>query len=181
MYKAFSDNVEVIGRKVLAVVNSHPTFKDLGLEILAKHGLSEVDPAKWYKQQNWLNVFSDIKQKFGSSTIFNIGKSAVTPRKEGEIAKYTLKESLDNLDEFYKKCHRGGDVGYYKLLKFDAFEKIAIMECKNPYPDDFDRGMLTATARSYKPIDSLMIDVKLDTSKPNRLAGALVSTYIITW
>jgi hypothetical protein len=81
----------------------------------------------------------------------------------------------------YKMNHKGGDIGYYKLVSFDKKERTAIVECKNPYPSEFDRGIITTMVRKFKPADSLRNDVTLDTSKPTRIGGADSCTYKVTW
>ena len=55
------------------------------------------------------------------------------------------------------------------------------MECKNPYPCHFDRGIITSIVRKFAPIDSLDQEIILDTSKKNRLSGSDSSWYIISW
>jgi hypothetical protein len=51
------------------------------------------------------------------------------------------------------------------------------MQCKNPYPCDFDRGIIVAMARKFEP----SVKVELDTSKPSRKDGADDSWYIVTY
>jgi hypothetical protein len=57
----------------------------------------------------------------------------------------------------------------------------AEMECKNPYPSEFDRGIITAMARKFKPRESLLVSVELDNAKPSRMKGADSCTYKIKW
>jgi hypothetical protein len=55
------------------------------------------------------------------------------------------------------------------------------MACKNPYPSEFDRGIITTMLRRFKPTLSTRYDVVRDPSKPTRLEGADSCTYRIIW
>ena len=72
-------------------------------------------------------------------------------------------------------------IGLYKLIEIDYEKKEAIMRCNNPYPCDFDRGIITTMARKFRPADSKLPMVILDKSKPGRFEGADESWYIVTW
>jgi hypothetical protein len=67
------------------------------------------------------------------------------------------------------------------LISFDTSAKKAIMECSNPYPCHYDRGILTTIARKFMPPNATSIEVQLDRSKPSRQEGADSSFYVITW
>lgn len=49
--------------------------------------------------------------------------------------------------------HRNGEIGYYKLISINLKANTAIMNCKNPYPCNFDRGIITTMARKFRPLD----------------------------
>jgi len=55
------------------------------------------------------------------------------------------------------------------------------MECKNPYPCHFDRGIITKIAEKFMPQKSKGIEVFLDTQRQGRLEGADTSWYFIKW
>lgn len=55
------------------------------------------------------------------------------------------------------------------------------MECKNPYPSEFDRGIITSMARKFSPGSASGISVELNETKPNRLKGDDSCTYTILW
>ncbi len=55
------------------------------------------------------------------------------------------------------------------------------MECKNPYPSELDRGIITTLVRRYTPGRPHEVDVVLDTTKPSREQGADSCWYIISW
>jgi hypothetical protein len=51
------------------------------------------------------------------------------------------------------------------------------MNCKNPYPCDFDRGIIIAMARKFKS----GVEVVVMPGKPNRKEGADDSWYVVTY
>ncbi len=178
---AFDQNVEVNGQTVLAlIIGVSETYKERIFNILAKHNILDPSVGKWYKQQDWLNCFRDISDKIGKFTLFSIGKtipeSAVFPEHID-----TLEKALNSIDIAYHANHRNGEIGYYKVLSFNTIEHTAIMECYTPYPCHFDRGIIMAMVRRFKPADSVLQDVVVDETKPQRLLGDEMSTYIIIW
>ncbi|HEY5824542.1 MAG TPA: hypothetical protein VIT44_09260 [Cyclobacteriaceae bacterium] len=179
-FKAFAPNVKVNGQTVLSVINGLQQGQESRREILANNGIKDPQPDQWYPQQSWLSSFEEIANKVGPNTLFMIGKSIP------EQAKFppqidTLEKALGAVDVAYKMNHQGGDIGYYKLLNFDSKNRIATMECKNPYPSEFDRGILMTMLRKFKPTDTHKYDVVLDLGKPSRLSGADSCTFKISW
>jgi len=177
----FSENVEVNGYTVLSVVNGvNNLFKTKMLEILAKNNIENPQPENWYKQTDWLRAFKEISQKIGENTLFSIGKSIP----ENAIFPSTidnLEKALASIDIAYKQNHRGGEIGYYKLASYDEAKKEAVMECFNPYPCHFDRGIITTMTRKFAPLHAVETFVVVDNSKPSRLTGSDTSWYIINW
>jgi len=176
----FDSHVEVIGQTVLSVITALPAGQDSRKEILARHGIQVPDASTWYAQKDYLNAFKEIAENVGPHTLFSIGKSipedAIFPPQID-----SLEKALQSIDIAYNMNHRGGDIGYYKLTHFDAKNKIARFECKNPYPSEFDRGIITTMVRKFRPADSFRDSVVLDTTKPTRLKGADSCSYTITW
>jgi hypothetical protein len=92
-----------------------------------------------------------------------------------------LESALKLVGVAYNMRHRSGNTGYVELRSFDAQAKKAVIEYCNPYPCHFERGIVTACARKFKPKDAHLIDVELDKNKKSRLDGADSSFYVITW
>lgn len=176
-FQQFAPDVEVNGETVLTTINSFPEFmRSIAEKILEEKGIKDPKPGEWYSQKAWLDSFKEIAEKFGSNTLFEIGKSIPSNAKfPPEID--SIDKALGAIDIAYHMNHRNGDIGFYKLVSFNAASKKIIMQCKNPYPCDFDRGIIIAMARKFKS----GVDVVLDTSKPSRLDGADDSWYIITY
>jgi len=178
---AFDLKVEVNGQTVLSVINGvSDSYKERIYNILARFQILDPQPNTWYNQQNWLDAFKEIAENIGKFTLFSIGKSIPTSADfPKEIDK--LEKALKSINLAYQMNHRGGEIGYYRLLEFDDTKRRAVMECKNPYPCHFDRGIITAMVRRFRPIESLVQDVVVDESRPQRLLGDDSSTYLITW
>ncbi len=176
----FQPGVEVKGQSLLSIVNAIEFGKEVRLAILKKHGIENPVPDGWYSQEKMMNAFKEIADQIGNNTLFAIGKSilenVVFPPQIDDLEK-----ALHSIDMAYQMHHRGGDTGCYKLVKFDSKKREAIMECKNPYPSEFDRGIISAVLRRFKPKDSFKYDVVLDLMKETRLKGAYSCTYWITW
>jgi hypothetical protein len=177
-FVAYSPNVEVNGETVYAIVDGMGTFKSVALEILAENGIVDPQPGVWYPQQNWLNAFKKISDFLGPNTLFNIGlKIPENANFPPEIQ--TIEQALVAIDVAYHMNHRNGEIGEYKYQSNGG--RAAKMICPNPYPCAFDRGIITAMAKRFKPRDTKMVRVKHDDSALCRMDGAESCTYIVTW
>ena len=177
----FEKDVKVNGQTILSVINGvNKFFKAKMDEILIKYGIINPVAGKWYSQEAWLNSFKDISNTIGKHTLFSIGK-AIPENADFPKEINNIESALNSINIAYHNNHRGGEIGYYKLVSFSKKEKKAVMECKNPYPCHFDRGIITAMVRKFAPIDSLDQEIILDTSKKSRLTEEDSSWYLISW
>jgi hypothetical protein len=179
-YQPFSLNVEVAGDSALSFVNAIPAYKDTMVTLLKKNGIDALESGKWYKQAMLLNALKEIGEKYGSNSLFAIGKAIIDHAHLPPFIN-TLEIALNSINEAYKLNHRNGTIGYYKVLEFNSKNRFAVMECKNPYPSYFDKGLITAFTRRFKPTTSIMVDVQLDDHLPSRVNGAESCTFRITW
>jgi len=188
----FAPNVEALGASILAFQEALPTpdSRKRVIDFLEKNGIKKVDSEKYYPQKTFLKTLEMVSQLLGPSSTFLIGKlvpeKAIFPPQID-----TLEKALNSIDVAYGMNHRypkeQGDkdknIGYYKLISFDSVKKNAVMECKNPYASEFDRGIISAMLRKFKPKDaSMKYDVVLDTTKkPTRLSGGDSDFFNIYW
>ncbi len=180
-FNPFDANVEVSGSAVLSVMDAFPGYlQSMALGILKEKGIGNPQTDNWYPQANLLDVFSDIDAKFGEHTLFEMGK-AFYSRFHINDANLTLQSALDLLATVFAQNHRGGNAGYYQLKSFDDINHCAVLVVSSPYPCDFDRGLVSALARSFIPRGALFIEVKIDKDKPCRKKGATESWYNISW
>jgi len=148
---SFDPNVEVLGRVVLAYINSFVN-KDLAEKLIGAHGIKDIDPDGWYSQQDLFNGFKDIANKLGEGAFYRVGS------KIPENAKFPpyrdIYEAFEVLDQAYHMNHRNGEIGHYILKEKSDFH--IVVECRNPYPCEFDKGLCLALARIYKPTATLI-------------------------
>jgi hypothetical protein len=177
-FTALSANIEAKGAGLIAMIEGMGSFKSKAIQILSENGISNLTAEQWYPQQSWLNALRTIAETVGVNTLYSIGMKvpdlAVFPPGIDSIEK-----ALSSLDAAYRLNHRGGKIGYYRYEK--TGEKSALMICDNPYPCAFDRGIITALAKKFKPADSLMVQVTHDDSALCRVKGGDSCTYIIVW
>ena len=176
-FQATSPTVEVNGETVLALVAGMGSNQARGERILDSHGLHEVKPGAWYNQQKWLDAFREIAETVGPNTLYQIGLQIPTKAKlPPQIA--SIEQGLAAIETAYKMNHRGGDIGSYKFQSTGP--KSGKLVCGNPYPSDFDRGIIHAMANRFKP-EGAYVNVTLDETQPTRKRGGESCTFLVTW
>lgn len=189
-YIAFNPKVEVNRQTVLSVVNSMDFGKEDRLALLKKNRINP-DEKEWFNQQDWLDTFKDIADKFGYKNLFMIGKAII---KNAEFPPMNnFEEALHSLDIAFHMNHRLDNevmfdpetgkkiegIGHYKLTQYNPQEKSAEMHCYNPYPSEFDRGVITELARKFT--NFIQVRVDRDETKETRMAGASSCTFKVYW
>jgi hypothetical protein len=176
-FVASSLKVEVNGETIYSVVDGMGAFTASANKILSDNGINNPEPGKWYNQQAWLNSFKQIAEKVGKITLFNIGlkipENAIFPPEIDNIHK-----ALASIDVAYHMNHRGGEIGYYKYEQTGEYS--GIVTCNNPYPDEFDKGIITAMCRKFVT-NHVLINVFIDQAKPIRSKGDDSTTYKVSW
>ncbi|WP_371805710.1 hypothetical protein [Candidatus Lokiarchaeum ossiferum] len=134
-----------------------------------------------------------MTQKAGSKTLFQIGKkipeNAIFPPEIDDIEK-----GLQVIDVAYHMNHRNAQklplfdpsrekkkmmlpgIGNYSYKK-NLDQSMAIITFNNPYPCDFDRGIIDTMGQRFNSTAQVIHD----DSKPCRKNGADSCTYIVTW
>jgi hypothetical protein len=176
-FKAFANNVEVSGGVVLTFVAALSWNPALALEVLANHGIVNPQTDLWYPHQALLDVYREIDETMGSHTLYQIGskipENAILPSGLDSIEKM-----LNIIDVGYHMNHRGGDIGSYVLTQIES--NRAVMVCRNPYPCDFDRGLLVGSLRGFSGVTTLASE-RHDESQGCRKLGGESCTYILEW
>lgn len=176
-FKAIVPGVEVCGAAVLSVVEGMDLARTMALRILKAHGITDPTKESWHSQQAWLDAFKEIAENVGPATLRRIGtmipETALWPPTVRTVA-----DALASIDVAYHMNHRGGEIGHYAFRKTGV--KSGEMVCGNPYPCEFDFGIVEATARKFAP-PGVPTFVKHDDSQPCRRKGADSCTYRITW
>ncbi|HEY4788366.1 MAG TPA: hypothetical protein VIH57_20075 [Bacteroidales bacterium] len=177
VFVASSSKVEVNGETVYAIVDGMGGFKAKALKILSDNGIQDPKPGHWYSQQAWLNAFKSITEQIGNSTLYSIGQkipeNAKFPPEISDIHK-----ALSAIDVAYQMNHRNGEIGNYIYQK--TGERSARLVCTNPYPDEFDKGIIVAMAKKFRP-PIFNLQISIDESQPIRMKGGDSTTFNITW
>ena len=176
-FQASSPNVEVNGETIYSIVDGMGVFKTTALKILNDNGIPNPQPGHWYKEQSWLNAFKDISEKVGDSTLYNIGQkipeNAIFPPEINDIHK-----ALSAIDVAYHMNHRNGEIGEYKYEK--TGDRSAKITCTNPYPDEFDKGIIFQMGKKFAP-SGTVVSVTYDTNKSSRSKGYDSTVYLVAW
>jgi len=190
-FVAFDAKTMVNGETVNSVLDGMGAFKSMALKILSENGIDNPTAGKWYSQQGWLNAFKAISEKIGQRTLINIGaaipKNAKFPPQINDIEK-----ALSAIDVAYHMNHQingkvlfdptmgkmSEGIGHYTAKKISDREIHVI--CENPYPCQFDMGIVKEMAEKFKPAGAVLSTIH-DDSKPCRHKGANSCTYIVKW
>jgi hypothetical protein len=195
-FKAFEPGIEVYGASIDAIVDAFKLFPSIALKRLVNQGIGTmkgkdvvVNRDSWYPQANWLSVFESIASEVGPRAIVQIGqhvpKHAPFPPSINDIH-----GAMASMDAAYHMNHRKGGkvmfdpatgqmlsgIGNYGYTPVPRERRI-ISVCENPYPCDFDRGIITALASRFERASR----VSHDDSAPCRKNGADSCKYIIVW
>ena len=176
-FTALDPGVEVSGAAILSTI--------VGLEndvtpLLEKYGITRVEPDAWYLQQHWLDILKAISEGRGSrgpvmdlvSIGMRIPDHALWPPDVDSI-----ESALFSIDIAYQMNHRGGRIGSYGAER--TGDKHIRMVCDNPYPSDFDYGIIYRTTQKFLPEKQMFIVERADT--PSRLKGDDRCIYNVTW
>ncbi len=184
-------DIEASNGSLMAFVHAMEMGKDFRKQVLKEHSI-DLDTQEWIPLSDSLQAFNYVAQTLGEKSLYIIGKAitrnAPFPPMEG------LEQALASIDIAYHMNHRKGGqvmydprtllktegIGHYKLTTFDRQEKRATMVCDNPYPSEFDRGIIAEITRKFKPT-VLPERVELDKEKETRKEGGESCTYHIFW
>jgi hypothetical protein len=169
--------VEVSGEAVNSFINGFPEFlEEIALDALYSNNLDAPVSGKWYNFNDCLKVLDQMGSKFGSDTLYAIGKQAMHCALIPENVK-TLKEALDNLELAFDLNHRNMKICWVTLEKYDLGAKKVVLFMENPYPLEINRGILTSLAREHNPIPDIIPEVRIDEENSILSKGK----YIISW
>ncbi|HYO52205.1 hypothetical protein [Archangium sp.] len=173
--------VEVLGQSIMAMIGGMEILKTRALKILADNGIPQLEPQGWYPMRNALTAIRSIEEKIGPVTMRAVG------RKIPEHSKFppdirTLEDALRSLDKAYQMNHRkqqGGNIGGYHF-EAAAEGRGGRMVCDNPYPCNFDHGIIEALCERFRPKDAMWVRVEHG-PQGCRHKGSGDCTYLISW
>lgn len=172
-YTALDPNVEVMGAAIMSVTSG---LGDKVLPVLKEHNLDPIETEGWYPQQDWLDAFADLSEKNFMNLVaigMKIPDNAVMPP---DIK--TVHQALASINIGYGMNHRNGEIGGYHYEQ--TGEKSGVMVCDNPYPSDFDYGIIYRMVQKFRD-EKDGLSVRYDNDKPSRKNNGKSCTYLIEW
>jgi hypothetical protein len=174
----------------MAVFTAMGPYRHLGEKAFAKHGIWAIDSEQWYAIDILLGVLDVVAEHAGANTLFAIGKRVPehAAKAQALLPPPDVDTALRNVDVYYHRNHRKDGKVMYDPATGTMLEGIGhyhahadgprrfVIVCDNPYPAEFDHGLLTAFARSLS-LDAL---VERDETKPNRARGGDSCTFVVT-
>lgn len=149
-YDGSLEDAEVIGRSPLSYIAAGESVSSfVGKQItnnLAEHGLEDIESEEWYSLTIPLAMLYDMRDEYGDVRMRNMGQN-VPKHVEFPPDLSDVENALRGIDQAYHQNHRGSEIGSYEFQKEGA--KEGIMTCENPYPCEFDKGLIRGVARKF--------------------------------
>ena len=180
-FEAFDPTVEIHGQAVVTVLDEVlPMFSDhyreTAISVLAAEGITDPSPDRWYSQQSWLNALEAVAADLEPHLLDRLGEQ-VHKVPGFATSSRSVEDGLRSIDEAYQQNHRGGELGHYRFEKTD--DRQGEVECRNPYPCVFDRGIIRGAAKRYAPLDAFVfVEERGETC---RRRGDDTCTYTVNW
>ncbi|MEM9073447.1 MAG: hypothetical protein AAGE52_33385 [Myxococcota bacterium] len=172
-FQSYAPGVEVAGRTLFSVVEAAGAFRSLAIEILADQGIKHIREDEWYSQQAFLNAFREIRERVGSTTLRRIG--SLVPAIAQLPPADDMTAALKMLNLGYEMNHRNGPIGRYEYEPISSNEGRMI--CENPYPCEFDEGLLEGVLKLY----GAKLGKVSHAPGPCRSRGDDVCHYFVSW
>jgi hypothetical protein len=196
-FKPFEAGIEVSGECIGSMVDGFKKYPTVALKYMSKHGLvkptgpnaGEVDRSAWFPLESWLAAYEAISGEIGLNSLYACGRSipenAVFPPNVTDVV-----SAISSIEVAYHMNHRKGGVvmfnpetgkflegiGHYRVEALPEEHRI-VVQCENPYPCDFDRGIVAAMANRFEPEAKTVHDM----DRPCRKKGADSCTYVVFW
>jgi len=166
-FVSFDPRVEVASEVLLAWIAG---TEGKVVPYLEARGIADVQPGQWYGLQTALDGLHDFSQV---TSLFNAGMlipqhAAFPPGIDDIWSAFKL------LNEAYHMNHRYGEIGFYKMVQVD--DHTIDMICQNPYPCEFDFGLVFCLAHRFAPNDE-QVEVIHDKQGSCRKRGGDYCTY----
>lgn len=116
--------------------------------ILDKYGLLNPSTKAWHAHRDVVQMIHEVASGNNDCDLYATG--AIVQACFG-LSDVTggVDMALAAVDDYYQSTHRGPDAGGYQLLKWKC--GTISVTCNNPYPCDFDRGMLESLVKRFAP------------------------------
>jgi hypothetical protein len=192
----FDPGIEFSGGMAEAIIEAFKLFPSMAYKRLLNHGIGTmkgkdvvIDRQAWYPIESWLAAFDGFATSVGPRALLQIGqnvpKHAALPPGindiHGSIAAVNVGYHMNHrkkgklmFDPTTGQTTEG--IGNYGYTAVPGERKI-ISVCENPYPCEFDRGILMAFSQRFEKAAR----VSHDERAPCRRNGGKSCTYVINW
>jgi len=186
--------IEAAGGSIGAIVDAFQQYPSIVTKYLVQYGLikdkqSQIDRTGWYSLKKWLEVYHSIAKDVGGNSLYTIGKK-VPEYVELPPHVTDIRSLFNTLNIAYHITHRKNGVVMFDPATGTMLDGIGNVTCdcakdeqrltlrfENPYPCEFDRGLIHAFAMKFKPAARVVHD----NNAPCRKKGASSCTYVVTW
>lgn len=185
--------IEVGGVSIGAVIDAFQQYPSIVTKYLTQYGLGgkqgQIDRSAWYGLDKWLAVYNAIAKDVGVNSLYSIGKR-VPENIELPPSVTDIRSVFGSLNIAYHLNHRKDgelmfDMATGKMLDgigqvtcdFAEGEQRLTLKFENPYPCEFDRGLIHAFAMRFEAAAR----VAHDNGAPCRKKGASSCTYVVSW
>ncbi|MEO1646646.1 MAG: hypothetical protein AAFR67_15760 [Chloroflexota bacterium] len=175
VFESFHPDSRVLGAGVLSAVSA--LGKDMVKDISKKHGIDLNHDYETIMQQVELDILRDLSEVGHFNMVaagIKIPETAPFPPDINDVH-----SALASLNMAYQMNVQGENIGAYVYERLG--ERKAKMTCNNPYPSDFDYGILYGLAKRFQDDSSNNITVTRDDTKVNRKSGGDTCEYIVEW
>jgi len=143
--------------------------------ILNKYGLLSPSEKTWHAHRDVLQMIREVASGNNDCDLYSTGAIVQACLGLSDI-KGGVNMALAAVDDQYQSTHRGPDAGGYQLLKWKC--GTISVTCDNPYPCEFDRGMLESLLKRFAP-SGIVPDIVHDHDARCRDLGDHACTYKI--
>lgn len=175
-YRSFDPNATINGESIRSVLAAFQ-LPQLGRELLERHGLPAAPLAgHWYPMQAWLDVLTELEERYGSQTVYQAGLQVVD-NSVWPPDLTDLRTALDALHTAYTANVHGQNIGYYRVEAAGP-QQLRVL-CFTPNPPDFECGIITGLARRFKPADTVRLRVDKEETAPD--APVHLKQFRVSW
>jgi hypothetical protein len=187
--------IEVSGQSVAGTMWAFQQYKSMPNRFLVSEGIGTsgpdgnvtIDPQKWYPLESWLRAFGRIGQEVGPAVLTQIGTS-VMQNIEWPTGMTSMEGLVRFIDAGYHMHHRkNGQVMFDPKtgaitpgignFQYKGEDKTRyLVECANPYPCPFDKGILAGAIRR---LGTGSLAVHDTTTSECRSKGGRSCTYVV--
>ncbi len=170
---------QVSGEFIISILNGLHDFKNEALKLLEKYGIKDPKKEEWHSFKLWLKVIEELGKEIGPTRLYILGTTFLENNEM--LNHYDLEKGLNFISGIYRKNHKDGNIGAFKLINFNNENREAEMMSDTPYPCDFERGIIMYVANKFNPKNNKNLLVVHKDLKTCRKRGIDYCIYLIKW